>query len=849
MRGISRGLKPFSKAGLVMVSIFALVAQPMSAVLFAQTVSAEAPTLVATQLELKEALANPTVTNVVLTADIPTAETIVLGRSDVSIQGNDKTISFTGDTSGWQGHYVFQVYNASAISINSLRMTGGDAGLLVNGSQVTLTGHTHVTGNEFGGIEVSNGKSPKFEATLTSTNDIYNFSEINAKPTVWTDGANATFNDVNGTMLLATHVNPNQKQYYLNAANTGTVATNATQNKTYVSLQDAFDAASENDTVLLNQDVVINSKAAVINTDINFDGQKHTIKTINVRGDAGAQLNAALIISADGTEVRNLIVEGTGLTNGLSSSHGLIVYGVTGVILDSITAKNNAAGIIVNRSVVAASNITTVGNAWYGINVDETQAVLSISGTNSHSEAAAIYVDNRTVGTVIDVDSKYTKIALGVGDYYILDKTSPSVPVNGMPRDDAYKSTNDFYFTWDASSDANSVTYEFQSSTSSNVDNGSLVGSWNSIVSGNSEQNNLTTPQIHSTGALDGHYYWQVRAIDAAGNKSAWSTVRAMNIDTQAPAAPTITNSPVYVNASEPWDLATWSHNGADVNHFEYREYLSQAEADADNDGNTTSYWHPTTTASVREQVVGHSWTGVATLYYRVVAVDNAGNRSLPSDLGTVFIDKNAPNVTINDVAAGTDSTPAVTGTTSELGGSVTITLDGIVAGTTTSNAIGNWTWTATTPLMIGSHTVVATATDAAGNVSSSDTLTPQNYWKQFTVQSPVSAAVNTPAGTVTVVAQTIAPTLTTAVVTTTDGTDTLGAQDGQATANDVATIDSADDATNQVSAAGASDTKDANNGVWSILGFAWYWWLLLVAGIVALWWLIATLRLRKDEA
>jgi len=107
--------------------------------------------------------------------------------------------------------------------------------------------------------------------------------------------------------------------------------------------------------------------------------------------------------------------------------------------------------------------------------------------------------------------------------------------------------------------------------------------------------------------------------------------------------APVITNSPVYVNSSVPYGYATWTHSGIGVKNFEYREYLSMAEADADVDGNTYSYWTQTKSASERQQSVGASWTGNKTLYYRVVAIDEAGNRSAPSALGTVIVDRVAP--------------------------------------------------------------------------------------------------------------------------------------------------------------------------------------------------------------
>lgn len=112
-----------------------------------------------------------------------------------------------------------------------------------------------------------------------------------------------------------------------------------------------------------------------------------------------------------------------------------------------------------------------------------------------------------------------------------VDNIAPTVPLNGMPHNQAIN-TNNFDFTWDSSTDASSVTYEFQSSLSSTSSGGVLTsGLWHSGV--------LPTAMIHSSGAPDGKWYWQVRAIDAAGNTSAWSTIWNVTLDTVAPAIPT----------------------------------------------------------------------------------------------------------------------------------------------------------------------------------------------------------------------------------------------------------------------------------------------------------------------
>ncbi|GAB3150600.1 hypothetical protein GCM10027290_38410 [Micromonospora sonneratiae] len=63
------------------------------------------------------------------------------------------------------------------------------------------------------------------------------------------------------------------------------------------------------------------------------------------------------------------------------------------------------------------------------------------------------------------------------------------------------------------------------------------------------------------------------------------------------------------------------------------------------------------------------------------------------------------------------DSTPTITGT-GEPGNTITVTIDGVVAGTTTVAPDGTWSFNVPMDLTEGSHTVTATQTDAAGNVS-----------------------------------------------------------------------------------------------------------------------------------
>lgn len=155
---------------------------------------------------------------------------------------------------------------------------------------------------------------------------------------------------------------------------------------------------------------------------------------------------------------------------------------------------------------------------------------------------------NQTLGnldTAAYQDGQYTLVLVAADQAYnigwslnhvTVDNTAPTIPTLASPNNNSFVNTNDFYFTWNASTDASPVTYEFIASQNSHETNGVLdTGVWDNIANGNAEQNNLTTPTIHSTGAPDGTWYWQVRAIDTAGNKSGWSNVWNVTIDTKAP--------------------------------------------------------------------------------------------------------------------------------------------------------------------------------------------------------------------------------------------------------------------------------------------------------------------------
>ena len=153
------------------------------------------------QAELKEALNDSNISTIILGSDIETTEKINIMR-DVTIDGNNKTIKYVGkfgsssssDNTVWGGIYVLQIYKTN-VTLKNIKLTGGNAGLLINGGHATFVGKIDVSGNGFGGIELGKGSGVTEAPALTITDnaEIINTTESADKPTIWvpadTDGA------------------------------------------------------------------------------------------------------------------------------------------------------------------------------------------------------------------------------------------------------------------------------------------------------------------------------------------------------------------------------------------------------------------------------------------------------------------------------------------------------------------------------------------------------------------------------------------------------------------------------------------------------------------------------------
>ncbi len=160
------------------------------------------------ETEFLNALKDTTIDTIVLDKDIDTTDKITITRP-IYLDGKGHTIKYTGtfkggsDNTVWDGKYVLQIYRTEA-TIKDIKLTGANAALLVNGSTVTLRGNIDVSGNGFGGIELSQGQNvtEKVKLSLVDDAEIINTTDSNDKPSLWvpSDSDDAKL-EVNGMVV------------------------------------------------------------------------------------------------------------------------------------------------------------------------------------------------------------------------------------------------------------------------------------------------------------------------------------------------------------------------------------------------------------------------------------------------------------------------------------------------------------------------------------------------------------------------------------------------------------------------------------------------------------------------
>ena len=190
---------------------------------------------------LKAAIANPDVREIKIVSPMEIGETINVNRS-VRFNGGNNQITFTvsgknfvfsadgttienlimtnnqEDPATWASNYGIQIYKAKNVTIKDVKISGCNAAIFVNSSDVVFDKAINVSNNGFGGVEVSKSSSSGLpDPKLTILTPITNVTEEYKKPTVWTYSTDFFVEDKTGMTVVEIG---GQQQYYNDKVNT-----------------------------------------------------------------------------------------------------------------------------------------------------------------------------------------------------------------------------------------------------------------------------------------------------------------------------------------------------------------------------------------------------------------------------------------------------------------------------------------------------------------------------------------------------------------------------------------------------------------------------------------------------
>lgn len=166
--------------------------------------------------------------------------------------------------------------------------------------------------------------------------------------------------------------------------------------------------------------IVIDGNGATITMGTEVSGTSYSLAKAALADTLADNSGEESILNISGVEnviIRNLTVEG-------AVKHGINLYKSADVLIENVVAKDNGAlGICVNASEVTLKNVTTSGNAWGGVNVDNKvgEVTLTVDEACSFGEYLQIYADSEEIGLAINVNlpEKYTavKLSIPVGEF------------------------------------------------------------------------------------------------------------------------------------------------------------------------------------------------------------------------------------------------------------------------------------------------------------------------------------------------------------------------------------------------------------------------------------------------
>jgi ACT domain-containing protein len=271
-------------------------------------------------------------------------------------------IEINDNEEGWQGLYGIQAYGKSKIVFKNISVTGADGAILVNGAEAVLDGTVDVSGNEFGGIEVSKGADVETMPKLIGVaENLKNDTESASNPTIWIDKYSSLSEDVVEVAGLeyVEHAEKDQKHYFIN----GIPQSMTAEASTLESLNDAI--SNPEIKVITITDEINADEVLSINRSVVLKGQKSDAKSSKSKIIFN-NIDGIEIVDAGNVTIEDINIEITNNEEGWQGLYGVQVYGETKALLKDISVMGADGGILINGAEVELDGVVDVSDNEFG---------------------------------------------------------------------------------------------------------------------------------------------------------------------------------------------------------------------------------------------------------------------------------------------------------------------------------------------------------------------------------------------------------------------------------------------------------------------------------------------------
>ena len=442
-------------------------------------------------------------------------------------------------------------------------------------------------------------------------------------------------------------------------------------------------------------------------------------------------------VLVDGTTVGTATPDAGG-TWTFSTSLSAGSYAITAIGDDGSTksSASTALNIVVDQTApttLAPPDLLAASDTGSSSTDNITNAATQqLSGSATTGDTVSILVGGVTAGTVTAAGGSWSySTSLSAGSYAITVQATDTAgnagaasSALGLTVDQTAPTTLAPPDLLAASDSGSSNTDNITNAATQQLSGSATAGDTVSILVGGVTVTTVTAAGgswSYSASLSAGSYAITVSATDTAGNVGGTSSALGLTVDTTAP---TTLDAP---------DLLAASDTGVSSTDNITSSATQQLSGSATTGSSISILVGGTTLQTVT--AAGGSWSYTATLSagsyaITVSEVDAAGNSGPASTALGVVIDTTAPTVTIGtpDLLASSDSgtsstdnitnatLPTVSGTSAIANSLVHVLVGGVTVGSVTASAAGAWTYTLTSTLAAGTHTITALSEDTAGN-------------------------------------------------------------------------------------------------------------------------------------